>query len=670
MKTFLEILAVFGLCVAPIFSHGGTYRGPGDTVPPGGGGAGGGGGPATPGPGGPGTPAGGTSPLTPGPRGPGTPGAGGPFTGPTTGGGAPMIDLTGWSFWWEFNKDPYLSLKDKIYSHGPGTGSDGFFLGHGEKEQSRDVLKPSEADIRENIVPALISTLGNETNNDIITGCLMSLAKIGNQEEYTSFGHYIIPFLTDKNQEISETAALALGILGAYPEDHIQILEELATDSQIGRSFVERNEVPFRTRAFSVYGLGLIARDADNQHMRNLVSTQLQEIITSDNSSYRDVKVAAIVSMSLLELKGDARNQQINFLLDYFTNGDNVLVRSHVPEALVLTVRGSEEEMYKEVIAKEFMETLKKSSKERREVQQSCALALGLLGDTDSEDIDKAIRKTLYEIPNNISDIQTKAFSLIALAHVGSNLGDGDDSLKGYKEIQKHLITQCVKGKSQTKNWAIMALGVMANRLNQEGSVIPSHIYSTLRHTLEFEHQSERFGPLGVALGLAGDVEAGPILLDKLNETKNDEARGYMCVGLGLINQRSAIEDIRNLVLNSKYRPELLQQASIGLGLMGDYELVLELVDMLKQSKSLASQAAVVRALGFIGDKRSITPLVEFLNDQDNTDVARGFAAVTLGMVAEKSSLPWNSDLSCDLNYRASTTTLTDIQGTGILNIL
>ena len=144
--------------------------------------------------------------------------------------------------------------------------------------------------------------------------------------------------------------------------------------------------------------------------------------------------------MSLLELKGDARNQQINFLLDYFTNGDNVLVRSHVPEALVLTVRGSEEEMYKEVIAKEFMETLKKSSKERREVQQSCALALGLLGDTDSEDIDKAIRKTLYEIPNNISDIQTKAFSLIALAHVGSNLGDGDDSLKGYKEIQKHLI--------------------------------------------------------------------------------------------------------------------------------------------------------------------------------------------------------------------------------------
>src|SRR5262249_24789290 len=50
--------------------HGGTYRGPGDTVPPGGGGGGGGGaGPSTPGP---------SGPSTGGPSGPSTPGAGTP----------------------------------------------------------------------------------------------------------------------------------------------------------------------------------------------------------------------------------------------------------------------------------------------------------------------------------------------------------------------------------------------------------------------------------------------------------------------------------------------------------------------------------------------------------------------------------------------------------------
>ena len=54
--------------------HGGTYRGPGDTVPAGGGGGSGGGGPATPGPSGPATP-GPSGPSTPGPSTPGAPAA-------------------------------------------------------------------------------------------------------------------------------------------------------------------------------------------------------------------------------------------------------------------------------------------------------------------------------------------------------------------------------------------------------------------------------------------------------------------------------------------------------------------------------------------------------------------------------------------------------------------
>ena len=103
---------------------------------------------------------------------------------------------------------------------------------------------------------------------------------------------------------------------------------------------------------------------------------------------------------------------------------------------------------------------------------------------------------------------------------------------------------------------------------------------------------------------------------------------------------------------------------------MGDYELVSELISMLEESKSLASQASVVLALSFIGDKRSIDPLISLLQNKGVSDRARGFAAASLGMVADKSILPWNSDLSCDLNYRASTVTLNDTGGTGILNIL
>jgi len=112
------------------FAHGGTYRGPGDTVPAGGGGGGGGGsGPSTPSPSGPstGSPSG---PTTPTPAGPGaaTGTPGGRPAGPSTGGGATGPDLTGWEFWWNFNKDQYLNLKAAIYS-GVVSGSDTFFLG-------------------------------------------------------------------------------------------------------------------------------------------------------------------------------------------------------------------------------------------------------------------------------------------------------------------------------------------------------------------------------------------------------------------------------------------------------------------------------------------------------------------------------------------------------------
>ena len=115
-------------------AHGGTYRGPGDTVPPGGGGGGGGGQPGTPGPAGPS----GGSPGAPGAPAPATPGApaGQPAGGPRsamTAAGDSGPDLTIWQFWWGFNKDPYLNLKAKIHAGGTQTGSDDFFLGRGAR---------------------------------------------------------------------------------------------------------------------------------------------------------------------------------------------------------------------------------------------------------------------------------------------------------------------------------------------------------------------------------------------------------------------------------------------------------------------------------------------------------------------------------------------------------
>ena len=84
-----------------------------------------------------------------------------------------------------------------------------------------------------------------------------------------------------------------------------------------------------------------------------------------------------------------------------------------------------------------------------------------------------------------------------------------------------------------------------------------------------------------------------------------------------------------------------------------------------------AGSAVASAALGMIGDQRSIDPLVEMLENEDITERAPGFAAVALGIVADKELLPWNSKIALDLNYRAATPTLTNqTSGTGILDIL
>ncbi|MFH0944425.1 MAG: transmembrane domain-containing protein, partial [Planctomycetota bacterium] len=109
------------LASGDLFGHGGTYRGPGDTVPPGEGsgpgtGGPGTGGPTTPGPGGPNTPGPGGGPVTPGGGVGGPGGNAGPARGPTTDGGRGAKKNAGgegfeqWQFWWENNKDRYLDL--------------------------------------------------------------------------------------------------------------------------------------------------------------------------------------------------------------------------------------------------------------------------------------------------------------------------------------------------------------------------------------------------------------------------------------------------------------------------------------------------------------------------------------------------------------------------------
>jgi HEAT repeat protein len=690
------LLAVGSLALQDVtVGHGGTYRGPGDTVPPGGGGGAGGAGPMTPGPSGPSGP--GAGPSTPGSSGPAGPVAGPSAPGAvvTGGGGVAATDLTVWQFWWGFNKEPYLNLRDAIRSGNVQTGSDDYFIGRGEKELSKDTLRPSEEKIRQVIVPALLEALEKERQNDIVTGAMVALAKIGDAKDEqgeSAFQKVIQDFLKDGNQEIAETAAVALGILAN--DSVVPLLTDLMMDTPAGHKAVGSTSVVYRTRAFAAYGLGLIGYQTEDNAMRQEIAQSLIEVLQMPRQATRDLKVAALTSLGLVpidpgtapqaaegeELVKDAayyastRETQVRFALDFFKNekGEHYLVRAHAPRALSLLVPEDNKDLQLEII-EALVDAAAPRSKEQNEVIQSAVLAMGQIGDCDADKHDEQIREALSARITQSGEPQVKRFAVISLAQVGGRPGTNEPDV-GYKAIKKELTTYLARsggGMSQMKPWIGLSLGVMQNhRMKNTGGAPDNDVAQALRTALIDCKRPMDVGAYCIGAGVAKDLEAKEAVLDKLESFSDDEARGYAAVALGLMGAGDTIEPIQKIVKESKYRPELLKQAAIALGLLGDKGLVDDLVDMLGSAKGLATQAAISSALGFIGDSRSVDPLVEMLQDQSITASARGFAAVALGIVADKEPLPWNAKISVDINYRANTTTLTGGNGTGILDIL
>ena len=134
------LAGLLGLLTLTAYGHGGQYRGPGDVVPPNLGGSGDTNPPGNPG--GPGTPGPGAPPSTGRPNvgtggGPAVPGAvqGGAGrartgnVGTRRGGGEGFEQ---WEFWWEYNKEPYLNLRQRLNQINQ-TGSAAVQLGRGNK---------------------------------------------------------------------------------------------------------------------------------------------------------------------------------------------------------------------------------------------------------------------------------------------------------------------------------------------------------------------------------------------------------------------------------------------------------------------------------------------------------------------------------------------------------
>jgi HEAT repeat protein len=347
------------------------------------------------------------------------------------------------------------------------------------------------------------------------------------------------------------------------------------------------------------------------------------------------------------------------------------VARAHCPAALGRLFPGMLEERreaYRQRIAGVLIRLATESP--RAELVQSSVQALGLIGTNDGEDaLDRKIRKVLS---GSFRDQQAQRFALVALAKVGARAG-ATSRESGVRDAASAIFDHLARDRSDLRAWAGLSGGILARGLLDAGSssgVIGS-LQQAVRLALQEARDPSTRGALAIACGIMGATEAAPHLLDLLERERVDDARGYFAIGLGLMGAREALDPVNKIVDESRYRPELLKHAAIALALLGDADAVPKLVTLLSESRSLATQASLSSALGFIGDQRSIAPLVTMLRKKELTERARAFAAVALGIVADKELLPWNAKIAQDIDYRAAPSTLTDpATGAGIIDIL
>ena len=672
------------ILAAPLVAHGGQYRGPGGVTPPGNSSS-------------PGTSQNKTSGNTvSGNNNPGAPpspagrvSGGAAVRGARANAGAASLgyavgdDLGRWEFWWEFGKDPYLRLRDTIYSDrsvDPGQALWNPRLAAGAPNAS----PPNAKDVR-TVASQLSALLSSSKDRDTSSACLLALAKIGPAQAGFDLTELFTPFLARGDQELRESSAIALGISGSLDQETQQILADLIEDSSDGRTLSGNSAVNERTRAFAAYASGLLLHRSREASTSMRLIRPLQEVLNHPDDNKRNLMVATIEAMALFPRDWQSkaartlRSAIVKDLARYYDRdlgaGDQ-LIQAHVPTAIarLLPRKSIEAFKWRERFAADLMVGLRSSSaansgvKVNNHVAQSCALALGSMCEPweDDNSASREVGDLLVRVHQDHRDQQTRSFATLALARIGG------------KKSSTYLVSQ-LRGanKAIEQPWLAVSLGIIAAKQRIEGSHEGKSAgeFEQLTKALLKQFGKARnpgtIGALAIALGLTGSPDARDVLRQTLvDEAKRDDVAGYVALALGLLQDARAIPDLRVLRKDSVRRSFVMMQSVRALGLLGDHTLTDQLnAELAAPGVSLIRLSAIASALAQIGDRRSLPPLQKLLADADVAPLTRAFVAVALGGVCDKDPLPWNSIYASQVNYRASTETLTDGRA-GILDLL
>ncbi len=486
---------------------------------------------------------------------------------------------------------------------------------HG-RVRERQTTTPSVADAqvraelwRAQAQEALTLSL-SDPDEDIASGAAVALGKAGDPGDASS----LVAVLANstRRQSIREAAALGLGLLPPAPGvvDVRSALELVGADER----------APDRLRGFAVYALGMRGETAAVPFLLDAAHVAC--------ANTWDVPTAASSALGIARC-APTRSDLEKILLGPKTDkGKDLMRRVYAAHGLA--------RLGDPIAAAALREA---GADDEADVRRAVILALGAVAAAD----DAATTDFLVHELHQDKDRACRNMAAVALARIGAD------------RAPRELKWAYGNSDALERPFAALGLGLLARRGHDP------EISALLRKELEQRAGPELRGALCIAAGLAGDLEAAPILRKLAGEQGDPEVRAQAAMALGLVGDRDGGPSVLRALLRDAPSPAVQREAAYALGMLGDREAVKVLLDLVVNGAGVYVQGSAAVALGRIGGQESSAALVAMLRDKDKPGIARGMAAVALGLLLDRTDGRALASVGADLDWYLLTPTAREI---------
>jgi HEAT repeat protein len=535
-----------------------------------------------------------------------------PSTNPRTGRAA--NDTATWRIWWEYNREYLLGLRHMVRKAGAGT------ITGRPVDANPDPMAGRRAEVRD-ALRALVDS--PQTHEKLKSASFIALGRLGTTDDVERF---LKAIGGSEHEDTRAAAVLGIGLLppveDAALRDKIRrgLETQMATGGKGSRRVWEFAYVAAGLRArYDRRLLMTLARDSASRVWDSLQGAALVYScgVTKDTTLLAEVMLAA--------RKGTLGGHALHDL-----------GRSHAVTALGLL---------RAPMACDLLARLLRSRRAGIQTRRSAALSLGrLLREAElSEDQVKTARQVLMQVLEKGKDAALRGYAAIALA--------------GAREpaaIQDLMQVVDRGGNQEVKTYAALALGLAARRVDEkQAKKIRRFLIEELGKTKAIEMSSS----LTIAAGLAGATEAAELLRHRVAKASLPATvRGAAAEALGLLGQRDKETGEALLEALRHGPPDLVEGATLGLGLLGRRDVAPELVKRLEGASSGILQGSLTVALGHLGQNSAVDPLLKTLRDEKQKRVVRDLAAVALGLLGDPREQDLLFELDAYFNYFATTT--------------